>query len=71
MGVEVEEGVVLDSDEVVGGGWAAAVVMLVLIVRRRRLDLPCYAYGLGHLERRFECFPVGWCDSVDSEPDSY
>lgn len=36
-----------------------------------RLDLPCYANRLGHLERCFECFPVGWGDSVDSEPNPY
>lgn len=71
MGVEVEECVVLDADEVVGGGWAAAVMMLVSIMRRRVMDVPRYAYRLRHLERCFECFPVGWRDSVDSEPDSY
>lgn len=38
---------------------------------KKRGDVPCYAYRLRHLERCFECFPVGWCDSVDSEPDSY
>lgn len=71
VGVEVEEGVVLDADEVVGGGWATAVVMLVLIMRNRGMDMPCYAYRLGQLERCFECFPVGWRNSVDSKPDTH
>lgn len=35
------------------------------------MDLPCYAYRLGHLEGCFECFPVSRRDPVDSQPNSY
>lgn len=47
MGVKVEEGVVLDANEVVRGGWTAAVVMLVLIIMEEegRLTLLCLQTG--------------------------
>lgn len=71
VGVEVEECVVLNSDEVMGGRWTAAEVTLDEVVHMVGDEIPCYAHRLGHLERGFECFPVCWRDSVDSKSDTH